>query len=199
MTPKELPAGSFYIGLIPNEKQNISTKEEEFVKEKILNEVRTEAKKRGKKLTAEEEQFLIASLAARLKPINTVVSDISFATRLQVEWPRAIKAFLKNPILGAGPSSITEATDNDYLRSLGEVGLLGTSLLAMIFYKIIKTILFSIKKIKYTEKLIYSAFLFSLFGLLINAGYIDVFEASKVCFSILVDSLVYLLAHLPFY
>jgi len=46
--------------------------------------------------------------------------------RLKVEWPRAIKAFLKNPLLGTGYSSITLATDNDYLRMLGETGILGT-------------------------------------------------------------------------
>ena len=45
--------------------------------------------------------------------------------RFNVEWPRAITAFSKNPLLGTGPGSITLATDNDYLRSLGESGLLG--------------------------------------------------------------------------
>ncbi|MFN4212743.1 MAG: O-antigen ligase family protein [Microgenomates group bacterium] len=183
ITAKELPAGSFYIGLIPNGQTNVATNEVKLLREKILDEIRTEAKKKGKKLTAEEEELLTASLAARLKPINTFVSDISFATRLQIEWPRAIKAFLKNPILGTGPSSITEATDNDYLRSLGEVGLLGTTLLVIIFYNIIKTIILSFEKIKNKEKPIYLAFLFALFGLLVNAGYIDVFEASKVAFT----------------
>lgn len=192
ITSKELPAGSFYIRSIPpNEKQKISTTKEEKVvkekiteevKEKIIEEVRKEIRTKGKKLTKEEEQVLISTIAAQLKPINTVVSDISFSTRLQVEWPRAINAFLKNPLLGSGPSSITEATDNDYLRSLGEVGLLGTTLFALIVYKIIKTIIAFFKKIKIQEKPIYLAFLFGLFGLLINGGYIDVFEASKVAF-----------------
>ncbi len=194
ITTKELPAGSFYIGMGADEKkdnlpnqdnfpnQNISLNQNELLKEQIIQEVRREAKKKGKQLTKEEEQILIASLAARLKPIKTVVSDISFATRLQVEWPRAINAFLKNPLLGTGPSSITEATDNDYLRSLGEVGLLGTILLATIFYHIIKTILSSLKKIRPSEKPLYWAFIFGFFGLLVNALYIDVFEASKVAF-----------------
>lgn len=188
ITTKELPAGSFYIGMTTDEKkdnllnQDISLNQNELLKEQIIQEIRTEAKKKGKQLTKEEEQILIASLAARLKPIKTVVSDISFATRLQVEWPRAINAFLKNPLLGTGPSSITEATDNDYLRSLGEVGLLGTILLATIFYHIIKTVLSSLKKIKPNEKPLYWAFIFGFFGLLVNALYIDVFEASKVAF-----------------
>ncbi len=184
ITTKELPAGTFYLGTIPEsgEHKKISSDQEKLLKEQLIEEIRKETSKKGKKLTIKEEEFLIASLSSRLKPINTVVSDISFATRLQVEWPRAIKAFLKNPLLGSGPSSITEATDNDYLRSLGEVGLLGTVLLTVIFYNLVAKIIDSIKKMKQSDKPIYIAFIFGLFALLVNALYIDVFEASKVAF-----------------
>jgi hypothetical protein len=54
-----------------------------------------------------------------------VFEDRSTNIRLNVEWPRAIRAFTKNPLVGTGYSSITLATDNDYLRLLGEIGLLG--------------------------------------------------------------------------
>lgn len=181
MSAKEVPAGSFYIGInkpISTNKQD----QEALLKERILDEIRSRARFEGKKLTHEEENMLLASVEAKLKPINTVVSDISFSTRLQVEWPRAIQAFLKNPILGTGPSSITEATDNDYLRSLGEVGLLGSVLFFLIFLTIVKTILHSIKSLPENERPLYLGFLFGLLGLLLNAGYIDVFEASKVAF-----------------
>ncbi|KKQ01886.1 MAG: hypothetical protein US11_C0003G0029 [Candidatus Roizmanbacteria bacterium GW2011_GWA2_36_23] len=185
MTSKELPAGSFYIGLKQSGGQQATDsipKQDELLKERILDEIRTEARSKGKKLSSKEERDLTASIAAKLKPINTVVSDISFATRLQVEWPRAINAFLFNPILGTGPSSITEATDNDYLRSLGEVGLLGTLLLGLIFFIIAKTIIIAFIKMKTDEKYLYGGFLFGLLGLLVNATYIDVFEASKIAF-----------------
>ena len=183
MTAQDLPAGSFYI-----QTNNLSggagvaQEQKDLLKERVLDEIRTNARDSGKKLTSEEEDALYASIAARLKPINTVVSDISFATRLQIEWPRAINAFLKNPIIGTGPSSITEATDNDYLRSLGEVGLLGTISFVVIFYTIIKKFIVSLKKTEVEEKDIYLGFLFGLFGLFFNAGYIDVFEASKIAF-----------------
>jgi len=182
ITTKELPAGSFYLGL-KEKTTSVTAEQEKLLKEKILEDVRKEAKIKGQKLTAEEEETILASLSAKLKPISTVVSDISFATRLQVEWPRAIKAFLKNPIFGTGPSSITEATDNDYLRSLGETGLLGTVFFGLIFIKLITSLFSSYLKIKDNQRLIFLSFIFGLFALLINAAYIDVFEASKVAYN----------------
>jgi len=182
ITTKELPAGSFYLGL-KEKTTTVTAEQEKLLKEKILEDIRKEAKMKGEKLTKEKEEVIFATLSAKLKPISTVVSDISFATRLQVEWPRAIKAFLKNPILGTGPSSITEATDNDYLRSLGETGLLGTVLFALIFIKLIKLLFYSYLTIKDNQRLIFLSFIFGLFALLINASYIDVFEASKVAYN----------------
>ncbi|MBI2641926.1 O-antigen ligase family protein, partial [Candidatus Roizmanbacteria bacterium] len=126
ITVKELPAGTFYVELKKDKKVRADPALEKKLKEKLLADIREEASKSGKTLTSTEEAELLATMSAGLKPINTVVSDISFATRLQVEWPRAIKAFLRSPLLGTGASSITEATDNDYLRWIGEFGLLGT-------------------------------------------------------------------------
>lgn len=181
MTAKEVPAGSFYIG-IDRQIQTDKNKQAALLDETLRERVRSAAKSRGEKLTREQEDLQIASIAGSLKPVNTVVSDISFATRLQVEWPRAFNAFLKNPIFGTGPSSITEATDNDYLRSIGEVGVLGTAFFAILFFTVIRTIWKAIKSLPEKEKPLYYGFLFGLFGLLFNAGYIDVFEASKVAF-----------------
>ncbi len=191
ITAKQLPAGSFYLPLAQQvqnkvqatlQNQQVSANTEALVRQQIIAEVQQQASQSGKKLTSQEEDILVASLSAALRPITTVVSDISFATRLQVEWPRAIKAFLTNPVLGTGPSSITEATDNDYLRSLGEFGLLGTILFALIFLSIIRFIWIAGRKLKDEDKMLYYSFIFGLLGLFINAGYIDVFEASKVAF-----------------
>ncbi len=181
VSTKEVPAGSFYIGInksIPTDQKA----QELLLDERIRDEIRSAARSKGEKLTRNEEDLRVASVASKLKPVNTVVSDISFATRLQAEWPRAFYAFLKNPLLGTGPSSITEATDNDYLRSIGEVGALGTGLFVFIFFTVVKMIWASIKTHPDKEKPLYYGFLFGLLGLLFNAGYIDVFEASKVAF-----------------
>ncbi|MEK7633668.1 MAG: O-antigen ligase family protein [Patescibacteria group bacterium] len=187
ITTKELPAGSFYVKL---KDQTTETTEQateaayvEYFKKQIVLEQANEATSSGEKLNTNEFNSLIASLSANLKAINTVVSDISFATRLQIEWPRAIEAFKKNPILGSGPSSITEATDNDFLRWLGEIGLLGTTLFLIILFSIIKKVYGQINEPVKENLLLSMGFIFGLLALLINAVYIDVFEASKVAYT----------------
>lgn len=110
------------------------------------------------------------------------LEDRSTAIRLKVEWPRALRALAKNPLLGTGYSSITLATDNDYLRTLGEVGILGFLAFGLILFKIadrVRRFLFLKKPLTFEEALIIGisgAFL----GFLTNAFFIDVFEASKV-------------------
>jgi len=178
ITTKELPAGSFYIPLKDqkNLNKNLDTKDLEEYKKNLIIQKQIEATKTGQLIN-------IASLEANLKPINTIVSDISFATRLQVEWPRALAAFKKSPLFGTGPSSLTEATDNDYLRWLGETGLMGTFLFLTIILKIAYEIFKKILNSNFEEKIILKGFLFGLTALMINASYIDVFEASKVAYT----------------
>ncbi|OGK25840.1 hypothetical protein A3A46_00305 [Candidatus Roizmanbacteria bacterium RIFCSPLOWO2_01_FULL_37_13] len=183
ITTKELPAGTLYLEINREGEEKTNAKTEKLVRERILDDIRDEARKSGKVLTASQEAQMLATISAGLKPISTVVSDISFSTRIQVEWPRAINAFLKNPILGSGPSSITEATDGDYFRWLGEFGLLGTSIFSFFILSIVKFIWQKIKSFPNLDKYIYYGYLFGLFGLLINASYIDVFEASKVAYT----------------
>jgi hypothetical protein len=116
-----------------------------------------------------------------IKP-KPVIEDRSTSIRLNVEWPRAIRAFSKNPLLGTGYSSIGLASDNDYLRLLAEVGLLGFLSFILILVRII---LVFISAFPLTKKLsgIRLGFVVGviggLFGVLINAVFIDVFEASK--------------------
>jgi len=103
--------------------------------------------------------------------------------RFNAEWPRAINAFKKNPITGTGLGSITLATDNDYLRNLGESGALGfVTFTAIIFYFIKKTFSFMFTKNK-TDNQKYAVILFGcLAATLANAIFIDVFEASKTAY-----------------
>ncbi len=116
------------------------------------------------------------------EPINTTQLGVyrSFEIRLNLEWPRAITAFEKNPFLGTGYSSLDIATDNDFLRSLGEVGLLGTLAFILIFVEAGKRVYKNFKsEDKFTKY--FSAGIYSIIiAFLINGTFIDVFEASKV-------------------
>ncbi|MBI3485811.1 O-antigen ligase family protein [Candidatus Daviesbacteria bacterium] len=116
------------------------------------------------------------------EPVNSTELGVyrSFGIRLNVEWPRAINSFLRNPFLGTGYSSISLATDNDFLRSLGEVGILGTLSLALIFYILIKSLLKVFNQSQGFEKYYLLSMITSVVVILVTATVIDVLEASKV-------------------
>ena len=110
------------------------------------------------------------------------VEDRSTSIRLNVEWPRALRAFFKNPILGTGYSSITLATDNDYLRMLGETGIAGALAFLLVLLRVVGgfgKFLRSAEKFDMRTAFV-GGFAGSLAGMLVNATFIDVFEASKV-------------------
>lgn len=116
------------------------------------------------------------------EPVNLTELAVyrSFQIRLDAEWPKAVNAFLKNPFLGTGYASLGLATDNDFLRSLGEIGLLGTTAIGIVLLSIWKRVY---KGIKNNEKLIkyFSAGTLSvIIVFLVNGIFIDVFEASKI-------------------
>ena len=103
--------------------------------------------------------------------------------RFNVEWPRAINAFKKNPITGTGLGSITLATDNDYLRNLGESGVLGfITFSTVIIFFVKETFLFGFKKNKTDEQKMAIILFGGLAATLANAIFIDVFEASKTAY-----------------
>lgn len=118
---------------------------------------------------------------------SKIVKDVSIAIRYNVEWPRAIRAFTKNPLLGTGYSSIDLATDNDYLRMLGETGVLGFLAFVLILGNLTVPLLRSFR-IQNKFTLFEKNYLFGLTGglvaTLVSAILIDVFEASKfaICF-----------------
>ena len=104
----------------------------------------------------------------------------SLNIRTKVEWPRALRAFYKNPFLGTGYSSIGLATDNDVLRSLGEVGLLGTWAFILVLIAALKKIILPFRKLSGFTKYFTAGCLAMVFAFLLNSLLIDVFEASKV-------------------
>ncbi|MEK7092462.1 MAG: hypothetical protein AAB907_02460, partial [Patescibacteria group bacterium] len=109
--------------------------------------------------------------------------DLSFTTRFQGEWPRTLDAFRRNILLGSGSGSVSLAVDNNYLRILGESGLLGFFSFFSIFFIAgiyVKRILPRVDSIV-TRSLVLG-FVAGTFGLLLNGVFIDVFEASKIAF-----------------
>jgi len=125
---------------------------------------------------------------------NAIKYGLSLAIRLDELWPNAINGLKKNPLLGSAYATLNkkefyqfteaESTDNNYLRTLGETGLLGF----ITFYGSIFLILRILyKNQKNTEDEILRtanlAFIAASIGLLANASYIDVFASSKVAFT----------------
>lgn len=116
------------------------------------------------------------------EPVDTTQLGVyrSFQIRLNIEWPRALRAFIKNPFLGTGYSSIDIATDNDFLRSLGEVGILGTAALGLVFIEVGKRVYSYIKSESKIIKYFSAGTLAVIIAFLVNGLFIDVLEASKV-------------------
>ncbi len=118
---------------------------------------------------------------------------LSSAIRFDVLWPRAIEGWKKNILLGSGYSTLSkaflmdfteaESTDNDYLRALGETGILGFGL----FFGTVGYLIYWLYRCLPAKSLFERGIQFSIIagtiGLLVNATYIDVFEASKVAFA----------------
>jgi hypothetical protein len=185
ITTKELPAGNLEIPIpqkvVKKVKPSKKTQEEllELARKKALEE----QMKKGGLFNNPLNLKRVNEIASLMDIKKVLLCDISCSTRIQVEWPRAIVAFAVSPIFGSGPSSITEATDNDYLRWLGEFGLTGTLLFLFILFSMLRFLYKNCKKLPREERFLYYGFIFGFIGLLINATYLDVFEASKVAYS----------------
>lgn len=113
-----------------------------------------------------------------LRPIE---QDVSTSIRFDVEWPRAFRSLYKNPFLGTGYSSITLATDNEYLRALGETGLLGFLAFISVLLALGKGLVLRYRKAKSNLDKVISLGVLGVFSVfLISAIFLDVFEASKI-------------------
>lgn len=125
---------------------------------------------------------------------NALKYGLSTGIRLDALWPRAWQGFIRNPLLGSGYSTLVkekvweftqaESTDNDYLRLLGETGLLGFITFMSIFATIIVFLFKAFQKTKdYFYQAVFASGIGITVGILVNALYIDVFEASKVAYA----------------
>ncbi|KKU81491.1 MAG: hypothetical protein UY10_C0055G0003 [Microgenomates group bacterium GW2011_GWA2_47_8] len=109
--------------------------------------------------------------------------DLSFTTRFQGEWPRALAAFKNNIFFGSGYGSVGLSVDNSYLRMLAEVGLLGLASFLAIFVVTgiyIQSVFPRVQSLQVKSYVI--GVIAGAAGLAMNAFFIDVFEASKIAF-----------------
>lgn len=132
------------------------------------------------RVSAQEQAPVDEQIPDAMKPPSQP-EDRSFNIRLQAEWPRAILAFKKNPLLGTGYSSVGLAVDNDYLRLLAETGILGFFAFVLICIRIIKSSWpYIVSKSTDFHRIFILSTTFAFLGLMVNAIFIDVFEASKI-------------------
>lgn len=169
---QNLPKGSSFIGL-PLQGKPLTTNVAVIEKTLSQEEIR--------KQKLESGSIQISTVSGNFQIRKALVYDISFTTRFQSEWPNALKAFTRNPPLGSGYSTITLASDNSFLRSLGETGYLGLASFIFIFIILGITLKEIIPTINHP---VIKGFIYGLtggtIGLMINGMLIDVFEASKV-------------------
>lgn len=126
----------------------------------------------------------IATVSGSFLIQKALVYDISITTRFQGQWPRAIEAFKRNILLGSGYSSLSVAADGDYHRMLGETGILGAVAFLGIFAASFLIFIKRIGTLTSLERSFVIGFYAGMVGLLVNAVLIDVFEASKVAYTL---------------
>lgn len=168
---QNLPAGSGYFGL---PQLTAPQKTNQAVVQSALSI------EEARKLKLENGGVEISTVTGSFLIKKVLVYDISFTTRFQAEWPNAWNAFLRDPLLGSGFATVTLAVDNNFLRILGETGLLGMISFLSIFFVlalILKQALPSIED-KMTR-----AFLLGIvggiIGLFFNALLIDILNLLK--------------------
>jgi len=168
---QDLPEGTSFIGL----PQTVTEKTDTAVVRSSLTVAQ------AKRLKLENGGVELTTIKGNFTLKKALVYDISLTTRFQAEWPNALHAFSRNILLGSGFSTITLATDNDFLRFLGESGMLG--LFSFLFIFLMLFILFrrSFWKLKDPMLIAFSAGIAGgIIGLFLNASLFDIFESSKV-------------------
>lgn len=167
-TGENLPQGTSYVNLPLSP---VTKKVDEYYYQKLTN--------KGGVKSEEIHIFYGDFLIKKAKAY-----DLSFTTRFQGEWPKTFLAFKRNIFLGSGYGSVSLAVDNNYLRILGESGILGFVFFLSIF---LVAGLYIQKILPLVDSPVTRSFVLGFvagtFGLMLNAIFIDVFEASKVAFT----------------
>ena len=136
-----------------------------------------------------EEQSYDQSVVRNLEVAGKTDVDISAVYRV-IKWNKVLSKFAESPMLGNGPSAFGEAVDGNYIRILGENGIISMLAFVWLMYNIVSTsiVAYRAKVSNETTKEI-SMFVLLISGVaLFNALFTDVFEASK--FAIIYWSLI---------
>ncbi len=109
--------------------------------------------------------------------------DLSTVERLY-QWISAYNAFTVYPVFGAGQSAFGEFVDNNYLRLLGENGIVGLAVFLFIIYHIWKSCLKVYNDSRMPKDVRdYAVFMIvMLVNMLVIALMVDAFEMSKIAF-----------------
>jgi hypothetical protein len=105
-----------------------------------------------------------------------LITDLSMSVRFY-KWFSILHGFLAFPFFGYGPA-VTHVVDGNYIRLLGENGLVGTFAFLYFLFYICK---FGFKNKKNNLSLFLS---FSIISLLFDSIFIDMFLASKIMYFI---------------
>ena len=90
-----LPAGGYEIPLFSKRTaRNVKNVDQERLRQIALEEAMREAQEKGLRLSADQLNARTDQIAKFIKPQQTLLCDISCATRLQFEWPLEISSFL---------------------------------------------------------------------------------------------------------
>lgn len=147
-------------------------------------------------ISAQGEKIFVIIEVPRTYSQNALDHGLSMAIRLDTLWPQALNGFYANPLLGTGYATLTksevnqfteaDSTDNNFLRTLGETGLLGfITFYGGVIIALItsKNILFNKQEKDSFKKIFVVGYIGATIGFLVNAAFIDVFAASKVAYT----------------
>jgi len=124
---------------------------------------------------------------------NAIKYGLSMGIRLDTLWPQALNGWARSLYLGSGYATLSkqgaqqfteaDSTDNNYLRSVGETGLLGFIIFLLLIVQLIRLAWPATKSANPIVASLAIGIIGATAGLLVNAVIIDVFVASKVAFT----------------
>ena len=98
-------------------------------------------------------------------------------------WKELLGKFKEHPLIGNGFSSVGVGADGDYVRWLTEVGIIGSLVIYYMLFQIFKFLYTLFRTVEEPlAKDFFLALTVGFIGMLVNAVFIDVFEASKIAF-----------------
>ncbi len=124
---------------------------------------------------------------------NALKYGLSMGIRLDTLWPQAVKGLARSLPVGSGYGTLNktsntmfveaDSTDNNFLRTLGETGILGFVLFYGTVILCLRLAWIGANDEKWLPRALSIGFIGGTIGLLGNALIIDVFVASKVAFT----------------